>query len=46
MESKVFYTSASFEGFTMSCLQFLLVGIWIGMGVAYFLTKGFYKKKI
>ena len=33
MESKILYTSETIKGFTMSCLQFLLVGIWIGMGL-------------
>ena len=45
MESKVLYTSETIEGFIMSCLHFLLVGIWVGMGLGYLITKDFYKKE-
>ena len=46
MESKILYTSETIKGFAMSCLHFLLVGIWIGMGLSYLITKDFYKKNV
>jgi hypothetical protein len=28
----------------MNSLEFLLIGIWVGMGLGYLITKDFYKK--
>lgn len=30
----------------MNSLDFLLIGIWVGMALGYLITKDFYKKKI
>ena len=44
MESKIFYITKTFERFTMNGLELLLIGIWVGMGLGYLITKDFYKK--
>jgi hypothetical protein len=46
MASKIFHTSETIEGFNMNSLEFLLVGIWVGMGLGYLITKDFYKKNV